>query len=658
MTKKDFINSPNITETEILELKKLFPKFFSEWAFDLDWFREYLNWLTVNDKEFYRFEWTGKQESKMIANKPSKNTLLPDEANSKNWNETENIFIEWDNLEVLKLLQNKYFGQIKMIYIDPPYNKDKDFVYKDTWKDSLEDYLLQTWQVDEDGETTTEKETTGRKHSNWLNMIYPRLILARRLLREDGVIFVSIDDDEVHNLRKVMDEVFGEDNFIAQILVDWTPKNDPFFVATSHEYCLLYTKDLNESKNYKFWVKNPLFDDILRILEEWWNDFQSIEKALYQYYISNDLTWLNISNYKYVDEKWVYRIWPIDDPQWWWPKDSRLNPVTGKNCKTPNGGWRCNLGTWKNWIIDGLILFPNEDDVLPSKKIYITSDRIDVMQWYFKMQTRKDTDNLKRLFNLENTPFSNPKPLELIKKFVESINDKDAIILDFFAWSWTTAHAIMEINKDWWKRKFISVQIPEPLSLKWCRSNKEKKITKSAIDFLTSINKPLFISEITKERIRRDWEKLRSEWWENVDIWFRAFKLSESNFTYMSEKYEIDENTDMDQLELQMQREIEESWLRDERTQNDIIYELIIREWYSFNSKIETLENGIYKIIDINDNFFYFIAETKTDEELQKFIKANLGIIDKKNINLFALEEKLNESQRVTLSNYFKLVNL
>lgn len=648
MIKKDFINSPNITETEILELKKLFPKFFSEWAFDLDWFREYLNWLTVNDKEFYRFEWTGKQESKMIANKPSKNTLLPDEANSKNWNETENIFIEWDNLEVLKLLQNKYFGQIKMIYIDPPYNKDKDFVYKDTWKDSLEDYLLQTGQVDEDGETTTEKETTGRKHSNWLNMIYPRLILARRLLREDWVIFVSIDDDEVHNLRKVMDEVFGEECFIASLIWEQWKKSIANFVWVNHEYVLIYWKNNEELKKSWLWKQkkewlNEIYNEYEKLKKKFWNDFIEIEKLIKEFYNKLDENHPSKSSkhYNNVDERWLY--FPDNMSQWNknWTIFNIIHPITWKVCKAPAWWYRYSKETLELMLKENKIHFWKDENIVCCTKRYLKETEWEVPPSVFYRDWRWATKILSDLLWWEFFDF--PKDHRELKRFFSITTKENDIILDFFAWSWTTAHAVMELNKeDEWNRKFICVQLPE-------KTDKNSIANKEWYEF---------ISQITRERIKRAGEKIKSEWWENVDIWFRAFKLSESNFTYMSEKYEIDENTDIDQLELQMQREIEESWFRDGRTQNDIIYELIIREWYSFNSKIEMQENGIYKVIDTNDNFFYFIAEIKTDEELQKFIKANLGIIDKKNINLFALEEKLNESQRVTLSNYFKLVNL
>ncbi len=628
MTKKDFTNSPNITETEILELKKLFPKFFSEWEFNLEWFRDYLNWQTTNDKEFYRFEWTWKQESKMIANKPTKNTLLPDEVNSKDWDTTENIFIEWDNLEVLKLLQNKYFGQIKMIYIDPPYNKDKDFVYKDTWKDSLEDYLLQTWQVDEDGETTTQKETTWRKHSNWLNMIYPRLLLARRLLKEDWVIFVSIDDDEVHNLRKVMDEIFWEDNFLAEFVWNWkSGAEDDWNIRNNKEYIISYCKelptfdvwlDIKKDEKFIYYDENKKDYYKRQLLRKWWDNSKREDRPNLYYSIIDD-NWKEFFPTLPNWEDWCWR---------WW-KEKMEKAI--KN-------WIIEFV--KNWRYEAYEKIYQSDETRKNKKFQ--SLLLDV--W----QTADWTKEIKNIF--DDKIFDRPKPSTLINHFIKISNVKENdIILDFFAWSWTTAHAVMELNKeDSWNRKFICVQLPE-------KTDKNSVANKEWYEF---------ISQITRERIKRAWEKIKNEIVGNdghhslLDIWFRAFKLSESNFKYMSEKYEINENTDLEQIELLMQKEIEESWLVEWRSDYDVIYELIIREWYSFNSKIEKQEFWIYKIIDTNENFFYFITETKTDEELQKFIKTNLSIVDKKNISLFALEEKLNESQRVTLSSYFKLVNL
>lgn len=632
MSKKDIENSKNIKEEELEGLKWLFPQFFSEWKVDINWLKNYLEWNTVDSDEFYRFEWTWKKEAKQIASKPSKNTLVPDRENSENWDETENIFIEWDNLEVLKLLLNKYYGQIKMIYIDPPYNKDKDFVYKDTWKDNLDDYLVQTGQKDEKWETSTEKETSWRKHSNWLNMMYPRLLLARKLLKEDWVIFVSIDDDEIHNLRKVMDDIFWEDNFIAQIIV----KNNPGWrdyggIALTHEYAIVYWKNydtelnLIEDKLKKFPFKDKKWEFEVRELRNRNIKFNNKNRPnlYYPFYVipnSEDKFWLyNISlenkpNYIEVyplESQWIKTVW-----RWWKPKVLK------------------NLDTEVRWKLknDGsfMIVEKYRSNLKRERSIFDEKD----VRW------EKWTLSVKELF-WKKSPFDYPKSDSLIKRFLNLWIQSDEIVLDFFAGSWTTAHALMELNKEDKKnRKFICVQLPEEIDEK---SEAYREWYKH-------------ISEITMERIRRAWDKIKAEeGWDKVDVGFKAFKLSESNFKYMQEHYVINEDTDIEQMEIQMEKEVNESGLVEWRSNDDVIYELIIREWYSFSSKIEEWNNWIYKIIDWQKYFYLLINKKLSDEDLKWFIKEHL---EEKHINFFALEDCLKENQRATLSTYFKLQNI
>ncbi len=633
MAKRDITNSPKIQEWEIESLKQLFPQFFIEWNFDIEGFKNYLDWQTTDNNEFYRFEWTGKKNAKCIASKPTKNTLLPDKENSKNWDTTENLFIEWDNLEVLKLLLNKYYGQIKMIYIDPPYNKDKDFVYKDTWKDNLEDYLAQTGQVDENGETTTEKETTGRKHSNWLNMIYPRLILARKLLKEDGVIFVSIDDDEVHNLRKVMDEVFWEDNFIWQFVLNSTPNGkDYWHIAKQHEYCIFYCKNMFEANTFLLEEKEKKFtysDD------KWWYNIHPLYNSneaftpenrpnLYYPFYLNPNNNIRESFYEISLEKkeWYIQIYPpLSVRNWiqfvwrWWKTKSLEN-------------LNIEIIWYKTWSWEYRIV----EKMRHSSKL-IRSLLLD--KWF---STRRWTAEVEEIF--WKKVFSFPKTKLLLESIIKVSLDKNDVILDFFAGSWTTAHAVMDLNKDWWNRKFICVQLPEKVTK---NSEAEKAWYKT-------------ISEITRTRIDKAWEKIKNEkWWENVDIWFRAFKLAESNFKYLSEKYEINENTSVEQLELLMKKEVEESGLIEWRNEIDVIYELIIREWYSFYSNIEKQESGIYKVSDENKYFYALIQEKLSEENVRNFVKNHL---EEKQVRFFALEESLEESARATLDTYFTLYNI
>jgi adenine-specific DNA-methyltransferase len=317
--------------------------------------------------------------------------------------------------------------------------------------------------------------------------MYERLVIARDLLKDDGVIFISIDDNEVHNLRKICDEIFGESNFVAQVIIEATPKNDPYIVSTAHEYAVVYTKDLEKAKLANYGIGNPVYQKIVNIFEQGQRDYTKIEKDLSEFYKKEKLTKDNISNYKYADARGVYRIGPIDDPQSSGPTDERINPKTGKPCKVPNRGWSCTIETWNEWIREDLIRFPDNDDTIPDKKTYVSADRIDVMKALFKVQTRKDTVFLKELFGTSITPFSNPKPQYLLKEFIKNTNDKEAVYLDFFAGSGSFGQAVIECNtEDNGNRKFILVQIPEEILE--TGSGKEKKIAKAAIDFLKSIN--------------------------------------------------------------------------------------------------------------------------------------------------------------------------
>lgn len=633
MSNKNITNSPDTILLELELLKNNFPQFFSEGKLDFNAFKSYFEKEIVNDKEFYHFEWTWKQESKMLANKPTKNTLLPDKSKSVEWDKTENVFIEWDNLEVLKLLLNQYYNQVKMIYIDPPYNKDKDFIYKDTWKDNLDSYLTQTNQKDDNWETVSEKETSWRRHSNWLNMIYPRLLLARKLLKEEGVIFVSIDDDEIHNLKKVMDEVFGEENFIWIFIINSSPSAiDYGHMAKQHEYALFYAKNIFETETYQLEEKDKEFKYEDKVwpfniypLYHWNVAFNpSTRPNLYYPFYLNPSNKIENDFYEIGLEKkdWWVEVFPVisqkDNIQhvwrWWREKASK------------------DLNKEIIWYLS------NSWEYRVVQKTRHTWKVIRSIQMDQTVSSRRGTWEVESLFG--SKVFNFPKSVDLLRYFCSVGMNKDDIVLDFFAWSWTTAHSIMQLNsEDGWNRKFICVQLPE-------------SIDANAIAYQKGFR---HISDITRERIKRAWEKIKKETSnKDIDIWFKSFKLDTSNFRYLQEYYEINKDTDIDQLEIQLEKEVEESWLMEWRQFLDIVYELIVRDWYNFNSKIEQLDNWIYKITDWN-KYFYLQLEALSDEIVKEFIKLNLN---SNSITYYALEDKLLESQRITLSTYFKLINL
>ena len=457
-----------------------------------------------------------------------------------------------------------------------------------------EEYLKKTNQLSEDGLLVENAKTNGKNHSEWLNRMYPRLYISRQLLTDDGIIFISIDDNEVTNLRKICDEIFGEQNFLAQIIVEGTPKNDPHIVSTAHEYCLVYVKNFNKAKLSNYGLKNPLYSQINNIFENYHDDFNLVEKKLKEFYEDNDLKSDNIANYKFADENGVFRIGPIDDPQKSGPTDDRINPLTNTPCITPNGGWRCTLDTWNQWIDENLIYFPPNNDKIPSKKTYIDINRVDVIKAYMKIQTRKDTDALRKLFDADITLFPNPKPVELLKMFIDNCNDSEFIVCDFFSGSASTAEAVMKLNaEDGGKRKFILVQYPEEITEKG-KTGKSKKIAKAAIKFLKENNKDLTIAEIGKERIRRSGNKIINETEvEDLDVGFRVFKVDESNFIPWNPS--LKNKDEIKQAVLGTANNIVQG-----RSELDLIYELILKLDLDLNKEIEEkqLNNNHYYIVD------------------------------------------------------------
>jgi adenine-specific DNA-methyltransferase len=482
----DSTNSPqaingeslNLTEHHIEQLKQLVPNVFTEGRIDFDALKAELGEFVETESERYQFTWAGKEQAKRIATTPSLGTLRPAPDESVNWDSTENLYIEGDNLEVLKLLQKSYGpkpgsngGKVKMIYIDPPYNTGKDFVYKDDFKDNLANYQRLTGQKDDQGNPlTTNSESAGRYHSNWLNMMYPRLKLARNLLKDDGVIFISIDDNEVHNLRKICDEIFGEGNFLSNIIWHkrYAASNDAKGIPSMHDHILVYRKSEKFERN------------LLPRTEK--------QDSLYKY-DSNDGKGLwrpdNLS-VKTVSESYLFEI---------------INPKTGKAYLPPQGRcWLTNQEKIEEWIAEGRIFFGQKGDGAPQLKRYLSEVQDGVIPtslWNYDEVGHTDGSRkeLKKLFEI-SAPFDNPKPSKLIYKTLQISVDKNDIILDFFSGSATTAHAVMQLNaEDGGNRKFILVQIPEPTP-----ENSEARKAGYAT-----------IAEIGKERIRRAGQKILAE---------------------------------------------------------------------------------------------------------------------------------------------------
>lgn len=584
----------NIVDTNIEKLKELFPDVFSEGKIDFEALKTNLGEFVEKENERYSFTWNGKERAKKIALTPSTGTLRPCKEDSKDWDTTENLYIEGDNLEVLKLLQKSYFEKVKMIYIDPPYNTGKDFVYKDNFNDNLKNYMEVTGQLGDDGEKlSTNSDQSGRYHSNWLNMMYPRLKLARNLLKDDGVIFITLDDNEISNLKKMCDEIFGEDNFIANIIWQHSlqPKGYLGTFSLHHNYTLMYSKSslfelgsLERTDEHNKAYSNPDNDP----RGEW--RAGDVRNALYR-------------------PNLIYDI---------------ITP-SGKTISPPNNGWRWSKETLNSKIETGEIVFKDNETRIV-RKIYLDTlgGRTPESIWFGKEvgTTRDGMAILKELFD-NNSPFDTPKPVKLIQTMMTVSNmNNDNIVLDFFSGSATTAHAAMKLNsEDNGNRKFIMVQLPEKVD------NENYKT----------------ICEIGKERIRRAGELIKKEFLEanenlklgeepkefTTDIGFKVFKLDSSNIKAWDSEYAKDN----------IQKSLLESVdnIKEDRSELDLLFELLLKQGLDLTTPImETKVNDkvIYNIgagalyVSLSNNISVDVAD-KIIEENKTYSSPRVTVIFK-----------------------------
>ena len=431
--------SMDIEQAEREKLQSLFPQCFSEGKLDIDKLLNLCGEYIDNDFEKYKFEWSGKAECYRLAGKRSTGTLRPCEDESVNWDNTKNLYIEGDNLEVLKLLQTAYFRKVKMIYIDPPYNTGNDFVYADDFRDPISRYKEVTQQT-----TKSNPETMGRYHTNWLNMMFPRLRLAANLLRDDGVIFISIDDAEVDNLKKLCNEVFGEENFVACLVYDKNRKNDAKYFSVGHEYMLVYFKSaatiaergtiFRANKEGVDEVKAE-FERLRKLYKDDWIKVNEGLKALYTSWPADDER-KPLARFTKVDERGPYR----DDGNISWPggggpKYDVIHPTTGKPCKVPSRGWVYpNPQRMKEEIENGRVVFGKDDTVTPKIRTNLFEQDEQVLRSVFFSYAQTATQEFNNLFDGIRI-FQNPKNPADIKKliaYVTESRDSD-IILDFFS---------------------------------------------------------------------------------------------------------------------------------------------------------------------------------------------------------------------------------
>ena len=538
----------------VAKIRELFPNCVTErinnegkleHAIDFDMLKQELSDHVVDDlQERYQFTWPNKRKAILAANAPINKTLRPCREESVDFDNTENLYIEGDNLDVLKLLQETYLGKVKMIYIDPPYNTGKDFIYNDDFKQSIEEYIENSGQLDGEGNRfVANTESNGRFHTNWLNMIYPRLKLAKDLLSDDGVIFISIDDNEVENLRKICDEIFGENNFLAQVIWEraFSPKNDAKFFSVSHDYVLIYARSI----------------EVFSI-------------GLLPRSAESDARYKN----------------PDNDPHGPWTSDNMTVKSYSANydypIRTPNGTiyyppagrcWFTSKERMQKLIENGAVWFGNNGGNMPRIKRYLSDVQqgmtpITIWKYLDVGHNQEARQELKKLFD-EKAYFDGPKPIRLLNRILTIANvKKDDFILDFFSGSATTAHAVMQLNaEDGGKRKFIMVQLQEE-----CAENSEayKAGYKN-------------ICEIGKERIRRAGQKIKEEnplTTQDLDIGFRVLKCDSSNMedVYFTPKEYMDK-----------QQSLFVDNIKKDRSDEDLLFDAMLKLDTPLSSKIEKI---------------------------------------------------------------------
>lgn len=553
-------------ENNIEIIAELFPQVITEKedengntvkAIDFDLFKAlFSSELAEWSEERYRLDWPWKKASILKANTPINKTLRPIKEDSVDFDNTQNLYIEWDNFEVLKILQESYLWQVKMIYIDPPYNTGKDFVYKDNFKVSKDEYEEELGATDEEWwRLFKNTDTNGRFHSDWLSMMYERLVVARDLLKDDWVIFMSIDDNEVHNLRKIADEIFGEENFVAQLVwqnKEWWGWSDSNHFRIKHEYCLCFSKNIINI-NIK-WVEITN--------EDRYKDFDEYVNTRWKYYLQKLWMW-SLGYIKSLDFSIVWPWWVDIYPNSDWKKVNRWR-------------WWKDKVEWglKNWFIE----FKKDSnwEWHVYTKQYINCDN----EWNIINRTNRplwvidnfsSTQANKKLLELLGKKlFDYPKPTDYISYLLDRVTNNNDIILDFFSWSATTAHAVMQLNaEDGWNRKFIMVQIPE-------ETLEDSEAYKAWYKN---------ICEIWKERIRRAGKKIIEENKDKLaeretplDTWFRVYRVDSTN---MKDVYYHPAQITQDKLfEL-------ESNIKEDRTGLDILTWVILDLWLTLDLPIE-----------------------------------------------------------------------
>lgn len=623
------MHSPSLTHDNIARIREIFPGCITEakgedgnvkLAVDFDQLRQELaDSIVEGPQERYHLNWPGKREALLTANAPIAKTLRPvrtiknsngeQTEESVNFDTTKNLFIEGDNLDALKLLQETYLGKIKMVYIDPPYNTGNDFVYADDFADEVSEFFLRSNQVDSKGNRlTANPDTSGRFHSDWLSMMYSRLKLSRNLLRDDGLIVIHIDENEYPNLEKLLAEIYGEKNNLGTIVWDKrNPKGDATGVAQQHELICIYCKDrefFKEACDFQRPKENAgrMLAKAKQILAKEGGVTEKARKEYKDWVNQQDLTG-GEKAYNQIDEdgnvfRPVSMAWPNKKKA---PEDyfiPLVHPITGKECPVPERGWRNPPATMQELLKSGLIIFGSDEKTQPTRKYRLKDnlfENIPSLLYY----GGSDDALLAEL----NIPFDTPKPVQIAKRLIQSICKNDDILIDFFAGSCTAAHALMLLNaEDGANRRFIMVQLPEE-----CDEKSEAR----KLGYL-------FVPEIGKNRIRRAAQKIQEEFSEilsmrstDLDLGFRLLKVDTSN---MADVYYAPDALDKENLDLFVDN------IKPDRTMEDLLFQVML-DWgvdLALQITRETIQGKEVFFVDENALVACFDAHGGIDEAFVK----------------------------------------
>lgn len=655
------MHSLDMVNENIKKIGDLFPECVTETvdengnvkaAIDFEKLQENLSHATIGEgEERYQFTWPGKREAIHNANAPTNMTLRPCKEESVDFDNTENLYIEGDNLEVLKLLQENYLGKIKMIYIDPPYNTGNDFVYNDDFKEDTESFQSKSGMYDEDGNMLLQNfekntESKGRFHTDWLNMMYPRLKIARNLLSDDGVIFISIDYHEDENLKKICDEVFGRANYVGSLVVRTATDNNPTQINIEHEYMLCYSKS---KKSLPYWYRKS--ENAQKIID-FYNKLNkknfSIEEkqAELKKWIKNNKSELEqVDHYNCIDERGVYTANTNSSNT----KPGGYNydifhPVTHLPCPKPAYGWRWPEETFAAYEKNGDVVWGEDHTTQPHVKKRIETAKEQLKTVIYE-DGRASTILLENLFGIKKV-FDNPKPLHLIKRIIDFVttsskSDNSSIVLDFFSGSATTAHAVMQLNaEDGGKRKFICVQFPEATA-------EDSEAYKAGYKN---------ICEIGKERIRRAGKKImegldsstspngstqNDNTSKTLDIGFRVLKLADSN---MKDVYYSPAETTSPDL-------FDPNNVKEDRTPLDLLFQVMPECNLPLSSKIEERSIEGKTVYFVNGNYLVACFDEGITEKL---IKSVIDVPDSDKPYYFYMRNLGLESDKV-LDNFEQL---